>query len=90
MERHRLDDTGRKRRLRRRQREKSSTNLLDGVRIKGHTTVGQHQQPIKKRLRTMRGTTVLKDLSDPSLNEKNRVMKQTETHDPGDQDTCSA
>lgn len=85
MKRHTLDGTGRERWLRWRQREKASTNLLDEVRAKGHTTVGQHQQPIKKkkRLRTMRGTTVLKDPYDPSLIEKNRVMKQTETRDRG-------
>lgn len=35
----------------------------------------------------MRGTTVLKDPYDPSLIEKNGVMKQTEACDPGDQDT---
>lgn len=50
MEGHTLGGTGRERWLRWRQREKASTNLLDEVRAKGHTMVGQHQQPIKKRL----------------------------------------
>lgn len=51
MERDTLDRTGRERWLRWRQREKPSTNLLDKVRTKGHTTVGQHQQPIKKKIK---------------------------------------
>lgn len=51
MERHTLDGTGRERWLSWRQREKASTNLLDEVRTKGHTIVGQHQQSIKKKIK---------------------------------------
>lgn len=87
---HTLDRTGRERWLKWRQRDKASTDLLDEVRTKrtchGWSAPAAH----KKRLRTMRGTTVLKDPHDPSLTEKNGVMKQTETRDPGDQDTRAA